>query len=52
MNPSPLDNGDFNRDGNQDLVAANFGSGYAGVAVLLGDGNSGAAWVNVLVIGY
>ena len=41
MNPSPLDNGDFNRDGNQDLVAANFGSGFAGVAVLLGDGNGG-----------
>ena len=41
MNPSPLDNGDFNRDGNQDLVAANFGPDYAGVAVLLGDGKGG-----------
>ena len=41
MNPSPIDNGDFNRDGNQDLVAANFGPDYAGVAVLLGDGKGG-----------
>jgi hypothetical protein len=39
MNSSPLDNGDFDRDGNQDLVAADYGADHAGVAVLLGDGN-------------
>lgn len=35
---SPLDNGDFNRDGHQDLVAAGLYQDVAGVAVLLGDG--------------
>ena len=46
LNLSPLDNYDFNGDGNQDLVAANYGPDAAGstqVAVLLGkidnDGN-------------
>ena len=41
MNLSPLDNGDFNRDGYQDLVAADFGEDHAGVAVLLGKGDGG-----------
>jgi len=34
MNNSPLDNIDFDGDGDQDLVAANFGDESAGVAVL------------------
>ncbi len=34
MNRSPLDNLDFDRDGDQDLVVANFGDDSAGVAVL------------------
>ena len=38
MNPSTLDNGDFDRDGHQDLVVADFGADHAGVAVLLGNG--------------
>ena len=40
LNLSPLDNYDFNNDGNQDLVAANFGSDGAAVALLLGNGDS------------
>jgi hypothetical protein len=36
---SLLDNYDFNGDGNQDLVVANFGSGGEGVGVFLGEGN-------------
>ena len=43
LDESPLDNFDFNGDGLQDLVAANFGSTGAEVAILLGkidsDGN-------------
>ena len=38
MNPSTLDNGDFDRDGHQDLVVADYGTDHAGVAVLLGNG--------------
>jgi len=38
LNSSPLDNGDFDGDGHQDLVVADFGADNAGVAVLLGDG--------------
>jgi hypothetical protein len=38
MNPSALDNGDFDGDGHQDLVVADFGADHAGVAVLLGNG--------------
>ncbi|MGB5746817.1 MAG: FG-GAP-like repeat-containing protein [Desulfobacterales bacterium] len=34
MKRSPLDNIDFDRDGDQDLVVANFGDDSAGVAVL------------------
>jgi PKD repeat protein len=34
INRSPLDNVDFDRDGDQDLVVANFGDDSAGVAVL------------------
>jgi len=36
LNRSSIDNYDFNGDGYQDLVAANFGEAYNGVAVLLG----------------
>ncbi len=43
LNLSPLDNYDFNGDGNQDLVAANFGSTGAEVAVLLGNGDGSFA---------
>ncbi len=38
MNPSALDNGDFDGDGHQDLVVADFGNDNNGVAVLLGNG--------------
>lgn len=41
MNSSPLDSGDFDHNGNQDLVAADFGGEPSGVAVLLGDGRGG-----------
>ena len=43
LNLSPLDNYDFNGDGNQDLVAANFGSTGAEVAILLGNGDGSFA---------
>jgi len=43
LNVSPLDNYDFNGDGNQDLVAANFGSAGAEVAILLGNGDGSFA---------
>ncbi len=36
---SPLDNYDFDGDGDQDLVAANYGSEKSGVAIFLGNGN-------------
>jgi len=36
---SPLDNGDFNNDGHQDLLLADIGGIPEGVALLLGDGN-------------
>lgn len=39
LNRSSIDNYDFDGDGNQDLVAANFGSASGGVAVLLGHGD-------------
>ncbi|UCD78488.1 MAG: VCBS repeat-containing protein, partial [Desulfobacterales bacterium] len=39
LNRSALDNYDFNGDGNQDLIAADFGSEPTGVAVLLGNGD-------------
>lgn len=38
VNFSSLDNGDFNRDGHQDLVAADYDTTVGGVAVLLGNG--------------
>jgi PKD repeat protein len=38
MRSSPLDNGDFDRDGNQDLIAGNFGQDSGSVVVLSGDG--------------
>jgi PKD repeat protein len=38
MNPSSLDNGDFDRDGHQDLVVADYGGARTGVAVLFGNG--------------
>jgi hypothetical protein len=41
MNSSPIDNGDFDGDGHQDLVAANFDQDMAGIAVFLGDGQGG-----------
>ena len=39
LNYSPIDNYDFDGDGNQDLVAANFSSTNDGVAVFLGQGD-------------
>jgi len=39
LNQSPIDNYDFDGDGNQDLVVANYSSDNDGVAVLLGQGN-------------
>ena len=38
LNPSSLDNGDFDRDGHQDLVVADFGEDRTGVAILFGNG--------------
>jgi hypothetical protein len=38
MNPSSLDNGDFDGDGHQDLVVADYGTDRTGVAFLRGDG--------------
>jgi len=35
---SPLDNGDFNHDGNQDLIVGNYGNDPASLAVLYGNG--------------
>ncbi len=39
LNLSPLDNYDFNGDGNQDLVAANYGLAGSEVAVFMGNGD-------------
>lgn len=39
LNQSPIDNYDFDGDGNQDLVAASFGEALDGVAVLLNNGD-------------
>ena len=39
INPRAVAVGDFNRDGNQDMAAAN--SGSSSVSILLGDGNGG-----------
>jgi PKD repeat protein len=38
LRSSPLDNGDFDGNGTQDLIAGNFGSDYGSVVVLFGDG--------------
>ena len=38
LHSSPLDNGDFDGDGQQDLIAGNFGTDYGSVLVLFGDG--------------
>ncbi|MBW2440383.1 MAG: PKD domain-containing protein [Deltaproteobacteria bacterium] len=38
LHSSPLDNGDFDGDGQQDLIAGNFGNDYGSVVVLFGDG--------------
>ena len=38
MHSSPIDNGDFDRDGKQDLVAGNFGTNSASTVLLFGDG--------------
>jgi len=43
LNLSPLDNYDFNGDGNQDLVAADYGSDGSEVAVFLGNGDGSFA---------
>jgi hypothetical protein len=43
MNLSPLDNYDFDGDGKQDLVTANFGSNGAQVAILPGNGDGSFA---------
>jgi len=37
MNNSPLDNGDFNRDGIQDLIVGNFGDNPGSLVVLTGN---------------
>jgi hypothetical protein len=41
LNSSPIDNGDFDGDGDQDLVVANFDGVKAGVAVFLWDDQEG-----------
>ena len=41
MNNSPLDNGDFNRDGNQDLIVGDYGDDSASLALFYGDGQGG-----------
>ncbi len=51
VNSSPLDNGDFNRDGLQDLLAANYDTDKAAVAVLIGDGNGGFSLFDTLIGG-
>ena len=51
LNSSPLDNGDFNRDGLQDLVAANYDTDKAAVVVLIGDGNGGFSLFDTLTGG-
>ncbi|MGD9136960.1 MAG: PKD domain-containing protein, partial [Desulfobacterales bacterium] len=43
LNLSPLDNYDFNGDGNQDLVAANYGLTGSEVAVFTGNGDGSFA---------
>jgi len=41
VNNSPLDNGDFNRDGNQDLIVGDYGDDSASLALFYGDGKGG-----------
>jgi PKD repeat protein len=50
MNQSPLDNYDFNGDGNQDLVAGNYGD-TAGDAVFLGNGDGSFTYAGTYVGG-
>jgi PKD repeat protein len=38
MQSSPLDNGDFDRDGHQDLIAGNIGNNFVNLVVLFGNG--------------
>ncbi len=47
MKFSPLDNGDFNRDGYQDIVAGNYGDDPGSLAVFHGDGQGGFTLVEV-----
>ena len=51
VNSSQLDNGDFNRDGLQDLVAASYGTEKAAVAVLTGDGQGNFSHFDTLIGG-
>lgn len=44
INTSALDNGDFNRDGHQDVVVGDYGTDHDGVAVLLGNGLGEFTW--------
>ncbi len=44
VNTSPLDNGDFNRDGHQDVMVGDYGADHDGVAILLGDGQGQFEW--------
>jgi len=51
LNYSPIDNYDFDGDGNQDIVAANFSSDNDGVAVLLGQGDGSFTYDDTYVGG-
>ena len=44
VNTSALDNGDFNRDGHQDVMVGDYGAEHDGVAVLLGNGQGQFEW--------